>query len=274
MSFATDSLKQKVAETFQDKITSFHPLGGTGIYHTAFEHHPDMVVKTGKHCYIEGKMLIDLGKHLLCADVLHLDDSFLAMEYLEESRGYDESDVAYALAKLHSHPAPHFGYTYDTTIGSFQQPNPRYDSWIGFYREQRILYMAEACYRESRISTQQYHQLTRLCERFETLLSEPPYPSLIHGDIWSGNVLAKNGQPVFIDPAIYWAHPECELGFLKMFHTFGDRFYAAYEEIRPLDSGFYGEREELYMLYWVLVHVRAFGSGYIPGMERIVSRFL
>ena len=105
------------------------------------------------------------------------------------------------------------------------------------------------------------------------LLEEPEHPSLIHGDMWGGNILAESGRITgFLDPAIYFAHAEIELAFSTLFGTFGESFFRRYDEIRPIRPGFFEVRKDIYNLWHLLTHVRLFGAGYLPGIERVLSR--
>jgi fructosamine-3-kinase len=115
-------------------------------------------------------------------------------------------------------------------------------------------------------------RLERLAERLGTYLAEPRHPSLLHGDLWTGNVLVR-GQRIagFVDPAIYCGHPEIELAFTTMFGKFGPAFFEAYEALLPLEPGFHELRSALYKLYPTLVHVRLFGSAYVPPIERTLA---
>ena len=98
--------------------------------------------------------------------------------------------------------------------------------------------------------------------------------SLIHGDVWTTNVLARNGRVTgFIDPAIYYAHAEIELAFTTLFGTFDEDFLRRYEELRPIAPGFMEVRRDIYNLYPLLVHVRLFGGGYVASVESILHRF-
>jgi fructosamine-3-kinase len=117
-------------------------------------------------------------------------------------------------------------------------------------------------------------RLERLAARLDTLLEEPPYPSLLHGDLWTGNVLVGRGGRIagFVDPAIYFGHPEIELAFGTLFGTFGAPFFRRYAEQRPLTPGFFELRRDLYNLYPLLVHVCLFGAGYLGGIERTLGR--
>jgi fructosamine-3-kinase len=114
----------------------------------------------------------------------------------------------------------------------------------------------------------------QLAARLDDILYEPEQPALIHGDMWGGNVLPDNGRIAgFVDPAIYYAHPEIELAFSTLFSTYGKPFFRRYEEIRPLQPDFFEERRDVYNLYPLLVHVRLFGGSYVGQVKRILSRY-
>ena len=116
-------------------------------------------------------------------------------------------------------------------------------------------------------------RIERLAARIEDYLVEPAFPSLLHGDLWTGNVLVRGGRVAgFVDPAIYCGSPEIELAFTTMFGTFGRAFFEAYQGSMQLEPGFHEVRSGLYNLYPTLVHVRLFGSGYFTGIDRTLGR--
>src|SRR5262249_44080665 len=134
-------------------------------------------------------------------------------------------------------------------------------------------YMAREARREGKLPSPLFARIERLAERIEDYVIEPRHPSLLHGDLWTGNVLVRGGRIAgFVDPAIYFGSPEIELAFTTMFGTFGKTFFEAYEMERPLEPGFHDLRASLYNLYPTLVHVRLFGSGYLAGIERTLAR--
>lgn len=117
-------------------------------------------------------------------------------------------------------------------------------------------------------------RIERFCAHLDRWLIEPDKPSLIHGDVWTTNVLAAGDRiRAFLDPAIYFAHAEIELAFITLFNTFGRAFFDRYNSIRPIEPGFFEERRDIYNLYPLLVHVRLFGGTYVSAVERTLSRF-
>ena len=228
---------------------------------------------------LEGYMLGELARHsTLPVPTVHLaDPNLLVMDFIETDGGgitpQVERHAAELIAALHAVPHPSFGYERDTLIGPLPQPNPQMDRWIPFFRDHRLLAMAGAAQAEGRLPAQLLIRLERLAERLDSYLAEPRHPSLLHGDLWTGNVLVR-GQRIagFVDPAIYCGHPEIELAFTTMFGTFGPAFFEVYEALLPLEPGFHELRSGLYKLYPTLVHVRLFGSAYLPPIERTLAQ--
>ncbi len=115
-----------------------------------------------------------------------------------------------------------------------------------------------------RLPSDVHERVQEVAARLDDWLDEPERPSLLHGDVWSGNILTDGGRVTgFVDPAIYYGHPEVELAFIGLFHTFGDRFFDAYAERRPIGDGFFDVRQHAYNLFPLLVHVRLFGGAYL-----------
>ncbi|MSO89113.1 MAG: fructosamine kinase [Rhodospirillaceae bacterium] len=228
---------------------------------------------------LEGFMLRYLHdrSNLPVPAVIHAEDRLLIMEYVDAGDGLDESveaEAAELLADLHNLSADRFGFGRDTLIGGLHQTNPEGDDWLAFFRDHRLLYMAGEAQRAGRLPGRAMRRVEHLAGRLHTWIDGSARPSLIHGDMWGGNVLARKGRiAAFIDPAIYHADAEIELAFSTLFSTFGPAFFSRYGEIRPLRPGFFEARRDLYNLYPLLVHVRLFGGAYVGQVERILSRF-
>jgi len=224
----------------------------------------------------EAFMLHELKSHssLPVPEVYYSDEQLLIMQWLPADGSITprvQHHAAELLADLHGHPFEYFGYKRDTLIGPLHQPNPHTDKWLSFFRDHRLLYMAKEALKEHALPQKLYDRLEKLADQLAQHLYEPAHPSLLHGDLWSGNIIAgKNGIRGFIDPAIYCGHPEIELAFTTMFNTFSTPFFEAYEAITPLEPGFFEERREIYNLYPTLVHVRLFGASYLPSIDRVL----
>lgn len=256
------------------------------VYRVTLADGRDLVVKAGdadSRLDIEGDMLRHLAQvsDLPLPPLIHSEPDLLVLGYVEGSSDLDEraqEHVAELLAALHGVTWTHFGHRQDTLIGPLHQPNPPSTSWIDFFREQRLLYMAREALREKAIAASLFERIETLAGHLERWLEEPRRPALIHGDVWATNLLASGGRvTAFLDPAIYYAHDEIELAYMTLFGSrglsFGDAFFRRYQELRPIAPGFFEERRQIYNLYPLLVHARVFGRHYPEEVARTLGRF-
>ncbi|MCA0199335.1 MAG: fructosamine kinase family protein [Proteobacteria bacterium] len=238
----------------------------------------DVVAKVGQGLALEGFMLSYLAEHsrLPVPEVFFSAEDLLLMDYLPTSGSLSDAsqeDAADHLAALRGVTGPAFGFARTTVIGGLKQPNDQAPSWLEFFREQRLMYMTEAAVHMKKLPPEVALRIAKLAERLDRWIDESAKPTLIHGDMWTGNVLV-NGDRIagFVDPAIYYADPEIELAFSTLFGTFSEAFFKRYAEHHPLRPGF-EERKDLYNLYPLLVHVRLFGAHYVGDVEIILRRF-
>ncbi len=227
---------------------------------------------------VEGFMLGYLKMHseLPVPEVLHAADKLLLLEFVETSGGLTagaETHAAELLAALHGIGAENFGFEGTTVIGTLPQPNPWTPRWRDFFRDQRLLYMGRLALDRGNLIRATFARLEKLCGRIGDYIDEPDRPALIHGDCWGGNVLTRGNRiAAFVDPAIYYAHPEIELAFSTLFSTFGQHFFDRYQELRPIAPGFFEVRRDIYNLYPLLVHSALFGGQYPDQVHRILAR--
>ncbi len=199
--------------------------------------------------------------------------AYLVLEALDLRGSGDSALAGTRLAALHRHTADRFGWHRDNTIGSTRQPNARADDWVAFWRERRLGYQLELAARNG-LGRRIAERGALLLSALGALLDHHPAPSLIHGDLWGGNLAyLPNGEPVIFDPATYYGDREAEIAMTELFGRMPADFYAAYGAAWPLDPG-YGTRKRLYNLYHVLNHANMFGGGYAGQAAGMIDALL
>ena len=173
-----------------------------------------------------------------------------------------------AIAALHARPQSRYGWETDNFIGATPQTNgwthgDAPAEWLGFWREQRLGIMRQRLAQRGAAQAL-LHAVDAVCNALPGLFADgyAPRPSLIHGDLWSGNWgMLEDGTPVIYDPAVSCADHEAELAMMELFGSPPAGFWQAYGACRPLHPG-YARRRALYQLYHLLNHAQLFGGGY------------
>jgi fructosamine-3-kinase len=201
--------------------------------------------------------------------------AFLALEWLNlrAPSPRAEAELGIRLARQHRVTRPQFGWHRDGTIGATPQDNTPTGDWMAFLRDRRL---------GAQFSLAQQNGYGRLAERGARLLEVldrffsgyRPVPSLLHGDLWSGNWAAdENAGPVIFDPAVYFGDREADIAMTQLFGGFGPAFYSAYAAEQPGADGA-STRAHLYNLYHVLNHLNMFGDAYLRQSSAIIDRLL
>jgi fructosamine-3-kinase len=209
--------------------------------------------------------------------VLELTARYLALEWVEPGRlgAAGEEELGRGLAALHGAGAPGFGSfaaEQHAWLGPLRLPNAPTEDWPSFYAGRRLQPLARVAGERGALSAAGWRAVEKVCERIGELAGPAEPPARLHGDLWSGNVLADaRGHPWLIDPSAYGGHREVDLAMLALF---GDaaRCIAAYEEVAPLAEG-WQERVGLYQLLPLLVHAALFGGSYVQSAERMARRY-
>lgn len=228
---------------------------------------------------IEAKMLRYFKAYspITCPEIIHADANCLLMNFIVNDNrmtGSVQRDLAQQLARQHQVNSDTFGLEFDTLIGGLPQPNRQEKSWITFFAEHRLRHMAQCAHLAGKLPGNIVVRLDRLIDRLTDFLPFESTASLLHGDLWGGNILCQSGKLAgLIDPAIYYGDREIELAFGTLFGDLGPEFFARYNEIYPIKPGFFEERRDLYNLYPLLVHVRLFGGHYVGSVDHILARF-
>jgi fructosamine-3-kinase len=278
-------LAQTLEEIVGCPVLRLSPLSGgciSDVVCVDFENGEKLVAKTGDQesgLALEGFMLRYLKENnaLPVPDVVYAEDGLLLISYIETSGRIDNNVQRHGgelLSALHGITSDRFGFETNTLIGGLDQPNSWSESWVDFFRDHRLMYMAREAHDAGRLPKKTLARIEALSARLARWLPEKSVPSLLHGDMWTGNVLCHNGYIAgFVDPAIYFGDAEIELAFSTLFGTFSKPFFERYQELRPIENGFFEERLELYNLYPLLVHVRLFGGSYVSSVEQTLKRF-
>lgn len=205
---------------------------------------------------------------------VNADFSYLVLEYVPLSSLSNQYLAGEQLAKMHLKQADSFGWYRDNTIGSTPQINKQDDSWLNFWKNNRLLYQL-ALARKKGYPLKAYEKGLKLAENLHYFFQDYDVkPSLLHGDLWSGNIAANDsGNPVIYDPAVYYGDRETDIAMTELFGGFSHAFYSAYNAHYALDQN-YKKRKRLYNLYHILNHFNLFGGGYASQSEQITNHLL
>ena len=196
----------------------------------------------------------------------------LLLEYIPPGSGSQASSRALGrgLARMHQVTAPSFGWPRPNFIGTLPQENKETLEWSDFYIQNRLDPQFKIARSRQLLSKEEIPEVGHMEVRISSLVPEVP-PSLLHGDLWSGNYLiSTDGIPYLIDPAVYYGHAEVDLAMSMLFGGFSQEFYDAYFEINPKRPGF-DLRVKLYQLYYLLVHLNLFGRSYHASVRALIS---
>jgi protein-ribulosamine 3-kinase len=190
--------------------------------------------------------------------------AYLVLEYLELRDTGDFAGLGRMLARAHKQAGPAFGWPRDNYIGSTPQSNGWKDNWSEFWLERRL---------RPQLALARRSGFDLPVPRLDLLEDHETQPSLLHGDLWSGNAGFTPGGPVVFDPAVYYGDREADVAMTELFGGFPQAFYDAYGEVFPLHEG-YGRRKHLYNLYHLLNHLNLFGGGYLAQVKATLGLLL
>ncbi len=226
----------------------------------------EMLVKSGPSPQAEARMLRAIrAAGVPAPEVFAADDRVLAIERLPDDGGLASAwaDLGRVVRRLHEATGEAYGWADDYAFGSVPIVNAASDDWPRFYAENRLLAAARGT------DADVERRVEALCARLDEILPRQPKPSLLHGDLWSGNVLVSNGKVSgLIDPACYHGDGEVDIAMLGLFASPTRAFFEAYG---PLAVG-HRERAPIYTLWPALVHLNLFGSGYRGMVEGCLAK--
>jgi protein-ribulosamine 3-kinase len=213
--------------------------------------------------------------------VIHFESSFILIEFIRQNKKAENfyEEFGRKFAELHKFTGENFGFYEDNYIGSNVQENipdkNEKNNWIEFYFNKRILFQLKLAEKNGFATKELITKINSIESKIGNILSgSEEQPSLLHGDLWSGNFIAdENGNASLIDPAVYYGHREADLAMTKLFGGFNSEFYHSYNEYFPLPAG-YDYRENIYKLYHILNHLNLFGRGYYSQALALLNFYL
>jgi len=265
-----DEIAQAAAQLLGADLAGWYPVSGgdrTRVLRLRLISGEEVIAKTGPDPRAEAAMLIAIRAAGVPAPrVLGATSRVLVMEALEETGGLSSTgwqELGAALRRLHQVPGIAYGWEHDFAFGKVAIRNAPLPTWPDFWADRRLLADLSA------LPSAFARRLERLAQDLPQRLPATPAPVLLHGDLWSGNVLAADGHlSGVIDPACYCGHGEVDLAMLALFGSPGAAFYNGYG---PLEPGV-EERRPIYQLWPAIVHLRLFGGGYAGLLDGLLRQ--
>ena len=274
-----------VCKEFGKKPSTVNSLSGGSInrvYHLVVEkvefvikinlsnRFPNMFEKEKKGLELLAKSSFKIPNPIAFGTLENFD--YLVLEYIQPGSSINWEIFGFKLAQLHNITNSQFGLDHNNYIGSLEQNNNYKSTWEEFYSNFRLLPLTEKARDKQLILKSDVNKIEKLCLKLNELIPNTK-PSLIHGDLWSGNLISdKNNEPVLIDPAVYYAHPEMDWAMLSLFGNYPTIAMEKYNEINPIEKDF-EKRKEIHQLYPLLVHLILFGKGYYRSVMSIIEKF-
>ncbi len=203
------------------------------------------------------------------------DQQILLLEWINEGERTESfwKKFGEQLAALHQSSNDYFGLNENNYMGSVPQSNQPTDNWIDFFIQQRLQCLIDKCLAQKLLSSKHQSQFENLYKQLSNIFKGQQKPSLLHGDLWSGNFMCnENAEPVLIDTAVYFGHSSVDLGMTTLFGGFPTGFYEAYNYHSPFPSN-YEEQWEACNLYPLLIHLLLFGRSYLSQIERTLHNY-
>ncbi|WP_295812685.1 fructosamine kinase family protein [uncultured Apibacter sp.] len=202
------------------------------------------------------------------------NEQYLILELIKKGEPTKQiwENFGESLASMHKIRQPYFGFDSDNYIGRLPQKNTQASTWGKFYAQYHLEPLIKKLVDMNALHSEEVQAAENFYKKIDDIFPHE-IPSLVHGDLWGGNFLISDrGEPVVIDPAVYYGHREMDLGMTRLFGGFSTYFYEAYDKAYPLTKG-WEERISYTQLYPLLVHSILFGSYYLEEVKNILSEF-
>ncbi|HEV2866056.1 MAG TPA: fructosamine kinase family protein [Allosphingosinicella sp.] len=263
------AFSERVAQITGVPEAQLERLAGGDLSEVLLLRRPDRgvaVAKGGPNVGVEAAMLRGLAQAgVPVPQVQGEHEDVLLLEHVDSDGVFSPrawASIGASLAHMHAQHGDRYGWPVDYSLGSVHLDNRAQSAWPAFWGEQRLNSTASLLDRPWR------ERVERLVAQIDDRLPQAPPPSLLHGDLWSGNILVREGQlAALLDPACYYGHAEVDLAMLTLFDSPPEEFWTAYGGTQ---AG-WAERKPIYQLFPALVHLRLFGGGYAPLVDRLLD---
>ena len=202
-------------------------------------------------------------------------DDLLIMDYIENNGIRSENyqlTLANEILKIHKNSNTKYGFKFAAQIGALKQTNEFTDNWMVFFRDKRLISIFELINNNNSMPNHINIKIEKLIKNIHNFIPNAPTPRLLHGDLWSGNILYNNGTLAgLIDPGIYFGHNELEIAYLTWFKFVNEEFIKSYSNIIPIEKDYF-EYEPIYQLYYSLLNVHLWDRVYIKDVEILLSK--
>ena len=209
--------------------------------------------------------------------IINYNDNLLIMSYInndDDQPNQTNDDLLNSIISLHSKKSEDYGFSFDTQIGGLRQINSSSKNWLEFYRDKRLNYIFDLVNKNQPMDETINTKIDLLIKKIDNFIPNQPTPSLLHGDLWEGNILFKNKKFVgFIDPGSFYGHNELEVSYLRWFNPkfIDEKFLDKYSDHIKIDK-YYLEYEPIYKLYYSLLNVYLWDRVYVKDVHNLLSK--
>ena len=209
--------------------------------------------------------------------IINYNDNLLIMSFInndDDQPNQTNGDLLNSIISLHSKKSEDYGFSFDTQIGGLRQINSNSKNWLEFYRDKRLNYIFDLVNKNQPMDETINTKIDLLIKKIDNFIPNQPTPSLLHGDLWEGNILFKDKKFVgFIDPGSFYGHNELEVSYLRWFNPkfIDENFLDKYNDYIKIDK-YYFEYEPIYQLYYSLLNVYLWDRNYIEDVRKLLER--
>ena len=222
-------------------------------------------------------LFLNTNKFNFFPKIINYNNVFLIMSFIDNNNylpNKTNDDLLDAIISLHSKKSNNYGFNFDTQIGGLKQSNSNSKNWVEFYRDKRLRYVFDLINKNQPMDKTINTKIELLLKKIDNFIPNKPKPSLLHGDLWEGNILFKNNKfSGFIDPGSFYGHNELEVSYLRWFNpSFIDlNFLDRYNDRISIDK-YYINYEPIYQLYYSLLNVYLWDRSYIENVRGLLRK--